>query len=63
MTMLRDVTHFSPVLVDIFGAARFAERREDLLKWAQKDPRLLVVPRKGHSRGFWNTVADRKSVV
>ena len=54
---VRDVSKLFPKLVDTFEADRFSKTLATILDWAGKDPRLLTVPRKGHSRGFWNTVA------
>jgi hypothetical protein len=54
---VRDVSKLFPKLVSIFDATRFSEILASILNWAGKDPRLLTVPRRGHSRGFWNTVA------
>lgn len=54
---VRDVAKLFPKTVEIFDAARFSEMHKRILQWAAEDPRILTVPRKGHSRGFWNTIA------
>ncbi|XXY13597.1 hypothetical protein WME88_35625 [Sorangium sp. So ce216] len=55
--IMRDVMKLFPKIVEIFEAARFSDTHTKVLRWAAEDPRILIVPRKGHSRGFWNTIA------
>ncbi|MFO0568034.1 MAG: hypothetical protein U0263_20405 [Polyangiaceae bacterium] len=54
---MREITTLFPRIVEVFEATRFSETREKILRWAGEDPRMLTVPRVGHSRGFWNTIA------
>lgn len=55
--IVRDVAKLFPKLVSVFEPTRFADTLQKILGWAAQDPRILRVPRTGHSRGFWNTVA------